>query len=181
MKKFSFLLFSLFVFVAGSAQTNLEPEFRNQIVVVKADSSTTLLQKETVKIKTNSTKFGYIPLPGTSLLDKSKSYLTVKGKASQTRLNAGRLTFIVRIGQNDEDPKGVFGVFSFDVNKNRQYKLAEAGLLSGVQTTTNFNTVPILVEKYGKESYLVVIENAQPGEYGIITSDISTVSTFGVE
>lgn len=44
--------------------TASEPEFIGQVVVVNADSTTTLLQKEATKVKTGSTKFGYIPIPG---------------------------------------------------------------------------------------------------------------------
>lgn len=85
--------------------------------------------------------------------------MTVKGKESQTKLKSGRLTFIVRAGKNDIDPKSVFGVFQFKVKKKtREFVLAEAGILSGIQSTTNFNTVPTQVKKYGTESYLVVIE-----------------------
>ena len=112
MKKYLLSLAMLFTLSSAIAQSEkLEPEFIGQVVVVNADSTTTLLQKEATKMKTSSTKFGYIPLPGTSLLDKSKVNMTVKGK----------------------------------------------------------------------ESYLVVIENAEPGEYAFTTTDVSYVSTFGVE
>ena len=118
----------------------------------------------------------------TSLLDKSKVNMTVKGKESQTKLKSGRLTFIVKAGKNDIDPKSVFGVFQFEVKKKtREFVLAEGSLLGGIQSTTSFNTVPTQVKKYGTESYLVVIENAEPGQYAFTTTDISYVSTFGVE
>lgn len=183
MKKYFVTIVMAMLTVAGYAQSEkLEPEFIGQVVVVNADSTITLLQKESTQMKTSSSKFGYIPLPGTSLLDKSKVNMVVKGKESQTKLKKGRLTFIVRTGSNNVDPKDVFGVFQFEVKKkNRQYELAEAGLLSGVKSTTTFNTVPTLVKKYGTESYLVVIEDAQPGQYAFTTTDISHVSTFGVE
>lgn len=183
MKKYLLSLVLLFTMSSAIAQSEkLEPEFIGQVVVVNADSTITLLQKEATQMKTSSSKFGYIPLPGTSLLDKSKVNMVVKGKESQTKLKKGRLTFIVRTGSNNVDPKDVFGVFQFEVKKkNRQYELAEAGLLSGVKSTTTFNTVPTLVKKYGTDSYLVVIEDAQPGQYAFTTTDISHVSTFGVE
>ena len=165
------------------AQTErFEPEFIGQVVVINTDSTVTLLEKETTQMKTSSTKFGYIPLPGTSLLDKAKANLVVKGKESPTRLKRGRLTFIIRTGQNNQDPKDVFGIFQFEVKKKtREFVLAESGIISGTTSTNSFNTVPTLVKKYGEDSYLVIIENAQPGQYAITTSDISYVSTFGVE
>ena len=183
MKKYFATLAMVMLTAASFAQSvKLEPEFIGQVVVVNADSTTTLLQKEATKIKTGSTKFGYIPLPGTSLLDKSKVNLTVKGAESKAVLPKGRLTFIVKTGDNNKDPKDVFGIFQFEVKKGkRQYQLAEAGVLSGVKSTMTFNTVPSEAKKYGEDCYLVVIENAEPGQYAIITTDISQVSTFGVK
>lgn len=183
MKKLFATIAMVMLTVASFAQSEkLEPEFIGQVVVVNADSTITLLQKEATQMKTKSSKFGYIPLPGTSLLDKSKVNMIVKGKEAQTKLKSGRLIFIVKAGKNDVDPKSVFGLFQFEVKKKtREFKLAEAGILSGVQSTTNFNTVPTQVKKYGTESYLVVIENAEPGQYAFITTDFTYVSTFGVE
>lgn len=181
-KRFLGILLATMTLSCYAQSEKLEPEYIGQVVVVNADSTTVLLEKETTQMKTSSTKFGYIPLPGTGLLDKSKVNMVVKGAASKTKLKKGRLTFIVRTGSNNVDPKDAFGVFQFEVKKkNRQYELAEAGLLSGVKSTTTFNTVPTLVKKYGTESYLVVIEDAQPGQYAFTTTDISNVSTFGVE
>lgn len=164
------------------AQTrNLEPEFIGQVVVINADSTTTLLQKEQTSIKSSSSKFGMIPIPGTGFLDKTKVNLTVKGAESKTVLPKGRLTFVIKTGDNNKDPKDVFGIFQFEVKKKkRQYQLAEAGVLSGIQSTMTFNAVPSEAKKYGEDCYLVVIENAEPGQYAIITTDISQVSTFGV-
>ena len=83
MKKYFATLAMVMLTAAGFAQSEkLEPEFIGQVVVVNADSTTTLLQKEPTKIKTGSTKFGMIPLPGTGLLDKSKVNMTVKGKVA---------------------------------------------------------------------------------------------------
>lgn len=165
------------------AQTEkFEPEFIGQVVVVNADSTTTLLQKETTSMKTSTTKFGYIPIPGAGLLDKSKVNMVVKGDESKTMLKSGQLTFVIRVGKNDADPKDVFGIFQFEVKKkNRQYAMAEAGVLTGVKSTTTFNTVPAQVKKYGTESYMIVIEDAKPGQYAITTTDITNVSTFGVK
>lgn len=183
MKKYFATFAMIMLTAAGYAQSEkLEPEFIGQVVVVNADSTTTLLQKEQTAMKTSSTKFGYIPIPGSSLLDKSKVNLTVKGAESKTVLPKGRVTFIIKTGDNNKDPKDVFGIFQFEVKKKkRQYQLAEAGVLSGVKSTMTFNTVPSEAKKYGEDCYLVVIENAEPGQYAVITTDISQVSTFGVK
>ena len=183
MMKRLFVLTLVAMAVNAFAQTkNMEPEYIGQVVVINADSTTTLLQKEQAAMKTSSSKFGYIPIPGSGLLDKSKVNLTVKGAESKTMLPEGRVTFIIKTGDNNKDPKDVFGIFQFNVKKNkRQYQLAEAGVLSGVKSTMTFNTVPSEAKKYGENCYLVVIENAEPGQYAIITTDISQVSTFGVK
>lgn len=183
MKKLMMIIVSMMAAMSGFSQTgNLEPEFIGQVVVVNTDSTTKLLPKEQTKMKSSSTSFGLIPIPGTGLLDKSKVNLVVKGAESEMTLNSGRLTFIFRAGKNDVDPKSVFGIFQFEVKKKkRQFQLAEAGMLSGVTSTISFNTVPYEVKKYGNESYLIVIENAEPGQYGITTTDISYISTFGVK
>lgn len=182
MKKL-FATFALAILAAaGHAQSqNLEPEYIGQVVVVNADSTTTMLQKEPTKIKTKSSMFGMIPVPGTALLDKSKCNLTVKGTESPTKLKGGRLTFIVRVEKNDVDPKTAFGVLHFEVKKKtREFLMAQAGMLSGIESTTNFTNVETKVEKYGSHSYKVTIENVKPGQYGIMT-DFTNISTFGVE
>ena len=167
-----------------NAQDNgkvIEPEFIGQVLLVNADSTTVLLKKEEAKIKAKSSKWGMIPIPGAGLLDKMKSNLIVKGTESPTKLKSGRLTFVVRAEKNDLDPKEVFGVAKFEVKKKtREYLMMEAGALSGVETTTNFTNVEANVRKFGKHSYIVVIEDAKPGQYAIITN-ISNVVTFGVE
>lgn len=182
MKKYFVTLAMVMLTAAGFAQSEkLEPEFIGQVVVINADSTTTLLQKEQTSIKSSSSKFGMIPIPGTGFLDKTKVNLTVKGAESKTALPKGRLTFVIKTGDNKKDPKDVFGIFQFEVKKNkRQYQLAEAGVLSGIQSTMNFNSVPSEAKKYGEDCYLVVIDNAEPGQYAIITTDISQVSTFSV-
>lgn len=183
MKKRMFLMMLVAMAMNTFAQTkDLEPEYIGQVVVINADSTTTLLQKEQTSIKSSSSKFGMIPIPGTGFLDKTKVNLTVKGAESKTALPKGRLTFVIKTGENQKDPKDVFGIFQFEVKKSkRQYQLAEAGVLSGIQSTMNFNSVPSEAKKYGEDCYLVVIDNAEPGQYAIITTDISQVSTFGVK
>lgn len=183
MKKKLFLMMLVAMAMSAFAQTkDLEPEYIGQVVVINADSTTTLLQKEQTSIKSSSSKFGMIPIPGTGFLDKTKVNLTVKGAESKTALPKGRLTFVIKTGENQKDPKDVFGIFQFEVKKSkRQYQLAEAGVLSGIQSTMNFNSVPSEAKKYGEDCYLVVIDNAEPGQYAIITTDISQVSTFGVK
>lgn len=182
MKKLIILFVSVMVTMTASAQSkNLEPEYIGQVVVVNADSTTTLLQGEKATLKTGSSKWGYIPVPGSHLLDKTKSHVTIKGSESPITLPKGRLTFIVKCEKNDVDPKNAIGIIQFEVkNKKRQYKVGETSLLSGMDIATSYSNVPFKAEKYGEKSYMVVIENAEPGQYGFMAA-FTEYLTFGVK
>jgi hypothetical protein len=168
--------------MTASAQSkNLEPEYIGQVVVVNADSTTTLLQSERATLKTGSSKWGYIPIPGSSMLDKAKSYITIKGAESKMTLPKGRLTFIVKCENNDVEPKNMIGILQFEVKKNkRQYKEGEFSVLGGMSSTISYSNVPFKAEKYGEKSYMVVIENAEPGQYGFMAA-FTEYLTFGVK
>lgn len=167
---------------SSMAQGVMEPEYIGQVAHVKEDGSLSLLAKEEAQMKTKTSGLGYIPLPGSSLLDKGKTYLQVKGSASPNKVGKGKATFIIRVKDNNEDPKNALGVFQFETKKKeRRFMLAEVGVISGMKATTSFNTVPYEVKKHGDSSYLVIIHDLKPGEYGITTADIGNVSTFSVE
>ena len=72
----------------GFAQNITEPEYKGQVAVINADSTTTLLQKETGEHKAKSSAFALVPIPGASLLDRTKAYLTVKGAVSASYIDA---------------------------------------------------------------------------------------------
>ena len=67
---------------------NIEPEYIGQVVILNADSTTVLLQKEAVSMKTKSSNWGLLPIPGSGMLDKAKTKLTIKGKENQIRSSA---------------------------------------------------------------------------------------------
>ena len=74
MKKTILIAMMAFVsclYVCAQSQS-LEPEYVGQVAVVNADSTTTLLDKETTTLKSKSSKWGFVPVAGSSLLDKSK-------------------------------------------------------------------------------------------------------------
>lgn len=183
MKKLFITIMVMVLTVASYAQTkNLLPEFNGQIVAVNADSTTVLLLKETTKLKTGSTSFGFIPIPGAGLLDKYKTRIVVNGRESQTTLKSGRLTFLVKTEDNNVDPSTVFAVMKFDVKKKaREILWSEMSVIGGANHKTNIENVQYKVNKYGNNAYLVVIENAEPGQYAFMSKDISYVLTFGVK
>ena len=151
MKKL-FATFTLAILtIVGYAQSqNLEPEYVGQVAVVNADSTTTLLDKEITTLKSKSSMWGLVPVPGSSLLDKSKMNIVAKGTASKTKLKRGPLTFIIRAEKNDFDPKAVFGVLKFEVKKKtREFLIMKYGVLSDSEQTARYNNVETKIKKYG--------------------------------
>lgn len=158
----------------------VEPEYNGQVAIVNSDSTTTLLKKETVKMKTKSTNFGLIPLPGSGLLDKAKMKMTLKGAEAPVSVKAGRLTLILKASTNEEDPARMFSIIKLEVGKkDRSYVAGEFGL-GGASYSIGQSNVPFLTKKYGKNCYLIVIENAEPGEYAVST-ELTALSTFSVK
>lgn len=89
----------------GFAQNITEPEYKGQVAVINADSTTTLLQKETGEHKAKSSAFALVPIPGASLLDRTKAYLTVKGAESPNKISSKKFSLIIRVKDNSEEPK----------------------------------------------------------------------------
>ena len=173
MKNLMMAVVMLITCTTSMAQGIQEPEYIGQVALVQSDCSQVVLVKEEAEMKTKTTGFGYIPIPGSSLLDKGKTFLRVKGEKSPN---------IVRVKDNNEDPKNSIGVFQFEAKKKeRRFTLAEVGLLSGMKATTSFNTIPYEAKKIGDSSYMVTILNLQPGEYGVTTADFTHISTFSVQ
>ncbi len=74
----------------GFAQNITEPEYKGQVAVINTDSTTTLLQKETGEHKAKSSAFALVPIPGASLLDRTKA-----GMDSATNRRHGCMTNIM--------------------------------------------------------------------------------------
>lgn len=105
-----------------------EPEYKGQVAVINADSTTTLLQKETGEHKAKSSAFALVPIPGASLLDRTKAYLTVKGAESPNKISSKKFSLIIRVKDNSEEPKNAFGIFKFETKKKeRRFKMADIG------------------------------------------------------
>lgn len=182
MKKSIITLVIAMVAMSCFAQSkSIEPEYIGQVVILNTDSTTTLLQKETAKMKAKSSKWGMLPIPGAGMLDKSKVKLTIKGSEAPVKVKAGPLTLVIKTGNNEKDPKEVFGVWKLEVEKKaRTFLMAEAGFLSGVTATTNYNNVPFVAKKYGEDCYIIFFDNIEPGEYAVNT-DFANLSTFSVQ
>ena len=144
----------------GFAQNITEPEYKGQVAVINTDSTTTLLQKETGEHKAKSSAFALVPIPGASLLDRTKAYLTVKGAESPNKISSKKFSLIIRVKDNSEEPKNAFGIAS---------------------ATTNFTTVDYEAKKYGSSSYLVTLHDLPAGEYGVVANGFDSIATFSVK
>ena len=165
----------------GYAQNISEPEYKGQVAIVNTDSTTALLQKEVGEHKAKSSAFGMIPIPGSSLLDKTKAYLSVKGTESPNKISAKKFSLIIRVKDNSEEPKNAFGIFKFETKKKeRRFQLLDFGF-GKASANTNFTTVDYDVKKFGTSSYLVTLSNLEAGEYGVVAGDFSSITTFSVK
>lgn len=183
MKQAVFTVILSLTSIIGYAQKISEPEYIGQVAIVNQDSTTSLLQKETTELKAKSSGIGFLPVPGAGLLDKTKSFVAVKGTAAPTKVQDKHLTLLIRVKDNNEAPKDVIGIIKFEVKKKeRRYQMASIGTLSGSKITTTFSTVPHNVKKYGTSSYLVSMENLEQGEYGVVIGgDLSNIASFSVK
>ena len=130
----------------GFAQNITEPEYKGQVAVINADSTTTLLQKETGEHKAKSSAFALVPIPGASLLDRTKAYLTVKGAESPNKISSKKFSLIIRVKDNSEEPKNAFGIFKFETKKKeRRFKMADIGFGSATATTNFTEGIKIFI------------------------------------
>ena len=113
MKNLMMAVVMLITCTTSLAQGIQEPEYIGQVALVQSDSSQVTLEKEEAEMKTKTSGFGYIPIPGSSLLDKGKTFLRVKGATSPNKIAKGEVQLIVRVKDHNEDPKNSIGVFQF--------------------------------------------------------------------
>ena len=175
MKKFIFaFLYGLFFAAGAQAQVSVaEPEFAEQTLLLTSDSKGTLLTRENGTVKTKAGASLYLTGIG-----KVKSRLTVAGTTSKSAVQGGRTTrLIVKAKDNATDPQSFISIFKFEVKgKERRYQLAESGTLSKTESN-NLSSVDYDAKRYGKNSYYLVLNDLEPGEYGIVIGDPNTENT----
>lgn len=186
MRKLLLLMMLMVACVGVKAQVSVdEPEFAEQILVLKSDSEGILLPRESASIKAKAAASLYLTGIG-----KVKSRITLDGNASGVKIGKSNVTrFIVRGADNNTDPKSFISIFKFEVKKNkRQAQIAEVGTFSG-SSVNSLSHIDFNAKKYGESSYLIVIDNLESGEYGIMLGDPNQVTgknqfkvtTFAVE
>lgn len=181
MKQFIFMAVMTLLTVCANAQVTVsEPEFVGQIKMLTSDSTGVLLEKEKASLKTKSSHFGMLPIPGASLLDKTKTCMTIQGASAKNTVGVGTVRFLIRVERTDIDPSTFLRVIKFDVKKKtRESKVSEVGLFQGFSMDLNSSSA-YDVQKYGDSSLLITLKNVQPGQYGISTTMWMDASTFAV-
>lgn|SRR5574344_697004 len=188
MKKVFLSLFLSVICVAQVSAQNVtvtEPEFAEETLLLTSDAQGVMLARESASVKTKAGASLYLTGIG-----KVKSRLTVQGIKSTSTVKGGKTTrLIVKAIDNKTDPNSFINVFKFEIKGNeRRFQLAEAGTLSKTESN-NLSSVEYKAKKYGESSYLIVINDLEPGEYGIVigdpnnanTKNMQKVTTFTVE
>ena len=185
MKNLFLILLILFVSTNAISQSTVtEPEFAGEAVVLKKDSTTKVLEKQTVQTKTKAGAGLFLTGIG-----KVKTKINIEGCCSQLRLKSNEpLTFIARAVDNVTDPLAVVTIFKFESTKKaRKAEIASVGTFSGA-SQNNLKMVAFNAKKFGASSYLLKIEPQEPGEYGIIIRNPNNlnqanliVACFGVD
>lgn len=147
--------------------TVAEPEFSEETLLLVSDSEGVKLSRENGTVKTKAGASLYLTGIG-----KVKSRLTLAGATSTSKAKGGTTTrLIVKAADNKTDPNSFINVFKFEVKgKERRYQLAESGTLSKSESNS-LASVDYKAKKYGESSYLLVLEDLTPGEYGIVIGD----------
>lgn len=175
MKKVSMIL-SIVLITAWNANAQVtveEPEFVEQTLLLVSDTEGIELDRENATIATKAGASLYLTGIG-----KAKSRLTLKGKTSTSRVKGSSVTrLIIKAEDNNTDPESFISIFQFEIKKKeRRYQLAEAGTFSKTEKN-NLSSINYKAKKYGTSSYLILIEDLQPGEYGIIIGDPNSENT----
>lgn len=162
-------------------EARLEPEFNNHSCILNADSTTTLLPLERVIIKNKHTHWGMIPIPGTDVFDKHRTYLVLADGKSSLTIKPGTVNIILKVKDNNDDPRTSLGLMKMqEFDDKRQTEWMSFDMLKGAKLDymgdNNYK-----VRKFGKSSYLITFENLKPGQYALGVKDGSVLATFGVE
>lgn len=186
MRKLLLSMAVAFFGLCANAQVAVEePEFSDETLMLVSDTEGVKLKRESATIKTKA---------GASLIitgiGKIRSKLTIKGEASASTVKGSSTTrLIVRADDNKTDPTSFINIFKFEIKKgDRTFLLSQLGTFTGAEEC-NTSGVEFKAKKYGESSYYIVMEDLEPGEYGILIGDpdnvneknAKKVTTFSVE
>ncbi len=185
MNKILLSVAALFATISLSAQVSIaEPDFSEQVIVVKSDMEGVLLNKESAQLKTKAGASVYIVGIGSQ-----RTRMTLSGTEASQRFAPGRLRMIVRAVDNKTDPLSIIAVIKLEqTKKDRRAEMAKFSTFGGA-SSNNEETVVFNAKAYGEASYLLVIDDIQPGEYAVTVSNPNQrdeknslmVATFGID
>ena len=180
------LLGAALLLLAGAAQaqtipeTTPEPEFIGQTLAVLPDDTTEQLVQESLTPRHRSST-------GQKLFGIGRDHIeemTLNGTQARNRFRKDDgIAFIVRVPDNGIDPMSVISVFRFKVKKKKRVaEYASVGTFGDRQRNT-LERQPFTSRRFGVSSYLIVLRDVEPGEYGITVDALGSlnVSTFGVD
>lgn len=157
-----------------------EPEFMGQALAIRADDTTEQLVQESLAPRHRSSTGAKLFGIGKDHIDE----MTLKGPRAYVRFKqSDGIAFIVRVPDNMIDPMSMISVFKFKTKKKmRIAEYASVGTLGDRQSNT-LDRQPFTSRRFGSSSYMIVLRDIQPGEYGITVDALGslTVSTFGVD
>ncbi|MBP1539348.1 MAG: hypothetical protein ILA29_03230 [Prevotella sp.] len=188
MKRLFFLSIMFAISYSAYSQTSVvvnEPEFSGQVVYLKSDTEGQLLPKENAQIKTKAGASVYLIGIGSV-----KSRIHIKGSAANVRIpKSSQTRFIVRAVDNKTDPLQIVNIIKFDIKGNaRRAELSKSNSFGG-ESTNNMKRMNFNAKKYGEDSYLIMLDNLEKGEYGIYITNPNekdeknslVIATFGVD
>lgn len=117
--------------------------------------------------------------------------LEINGGQAKTRVAAGEpIKLVVRAHDNDTDPLSFIRIYRLQSKKKKRMTVLSednSGTFMKSRTHTK-NQLFFVGEKYGSASYLLTIDEIEPGEYGVVVSNPNNVdqkrtvvSCFGVD
>ncbi|MDR1983609.1 MAG: hypothetical protein LBQ28_02145 [Prevotellaceae bacterium] len=183
-KKLMTIVCSAFVCVFSYAQDNIaEPDFIGEVIAVKNGEPAGLLEKSTVKLKTNAGASLYLTGFGAV-----KTRISIEGCCAKTTFKSSdEIQFIVKAVDNNTDPISIISVFKFDEKKKeRRAELSSASTFGA--SSNNLDYLSFSAKKYGENSYIITLSEKPAGQYGITVKNPNSldeknlvVATFAIE
>lgn len=157
-----------------------EPEFMGQVLAIRTDNTTEQLVQESLTPRHRSST-------GQKLFGIGKDHIeemVLQGPRAYVRFRHEEgIAFIVSVPDNRIDPMSMISVFRFKVKK--KMRIAEYGSVGtfGDKQSNTLERQPFTSRRFGASSYMIVLRDVRPGEYGITVDALGglTVSTFGVD
>lgn len=184
MRRFLSLFLAVGFILAGKAQEPAplfpEPEFIGQVSVVRGSDSPKQLPQESMTARRRASAGSILFGIGRDRIDE----MVLDSPKAVTRFRSSDdLAFIIRVPDNRIDPMAMISVFRFKVKKRRRIaEYASCGEFGGEQYNM-LDRQPFVSRRFGEGSYLIVLEKAPAGEYGITVDALGSlnVSTFGID